>query len=226
MKFLIDNLGRDKVSFARDGFTERTETSQRVSMRSPIGTTQSACRRCLGGGGREGVGHSGRVLLRIWSACSRHQPVVRAVSRSKVEGGVGVDQCRGEKIRRSQDSARDEPRNFHLSVHRRGDCVVSTRALAHPAQQVAWSAPVSREPFWQAAQGTGSRGPAQPRRRRTESTYSWLHHGAVMWVQAPHPRTVDLSVPKFLQSRRVHPRRAPCHASGAGLYARSCPRKR
>ena len=38
MKFLIDNLGRDKVAFARDGFTERAQKSKHVSMRSPMGT--------------------------------------------------------------------------------------------------------------------------------------------------------------------------------------------
>ena len=38
MKFLTDNLGRDKVAFQRDGFAERAQNSQRVSMRSPIGT--------------------------------------------------------------------------------------------------------------------------------------------------------------------------------------------
>ena len=53
----------------------------------------------------------------------------------------------------------------------------------------------------------GSQGKAKPRRRRTESTYSSgsIHHGAVMWVQAPHLRVIDLSVPKFLQSRASHP---------------------
>ena len=38
MKLLIDNLGRDKVAFARDGFTERAQNSQRLSTRSPTGT--------------------------------------------------------------------------------------------------------------------------------------------------------------------------------------------
>ena len=37
MKFLIDNLSRDKVAFARDGFTERVQNGQCVSVRSPVG---------------------------------------------------------------------------------------------------------------------------------------------------------------------------------------------
>ena len=38
VKFLIDNLGRDKVTFARNGVAERAQKSQRVAVRSPIGT--------------------------------------------------------------------------------------------------------------------------------------------------------------------------------------------
>ena len=39
------------------------------------------------------------------------------------------------------------------------------RVASPTAQQVAWGAPVSKNPIWQAAQGTGSQGQAQPRRR-------------------------------------------------------------
>ena len=38
MKFLVDILGRDKVTFARNGLNERAQNSQCVSMRSPVGT--------------------------------------------------------------------------------------------------------------------------------------------------------------------------------------------
>ena len=38
MKFLIDNLGRDKVTFASNGFAERAQNSQLVSVKSPIET--------------------------------------------------------------------------------------------------------------------------------------------------------------------------------------------
>ena len=38
MKLLIDNIGKDKGTFARNGFAERAQNSQRVSVRSPTGT--------------------------------------------------------------------------------------------------------------------------------------------------------------------------------------------
>ena len=65
-----------------------------------------------------------------------------------VEGGAGVALCRGENIRRSQVSARDEPRDLHLSravtglsscMHQRGDCVVPTRP--RPPRSRAFSGP-------------------------------------------------------------------------------------
>ena len=62
---------------------------------------------------------------------------------------------------------------------------------------------MSRDPFWQAAQATGSQGPAQPDR---VNVLLGLLHGAVMWGQAPHPRMIDLSIPKFLGSRVGPPR--------------------
>ena len=37
VKFLIDDFSRDKVAFARDGFIERAQNGQRVSVRSPVG---------------------------------------------------------------------------------------------------------------------------------------------------------------------------------------------
>ena len=43
VKFMIDNLGRDKVTFARNGFAERAQNSQRVSVRSPTGTPHDRC---------------------------------------------------------------------------------------------------------------------------------------------------------------------------------------
>ena len=51
VKFLIDDLSRDKVAFARDGFTESGQNGQRVSVRSPRRSTRSGCRRCSDGGG-------------------------------------------------------------------------------------------------------------------------------------------------------------------------------
>ena len=160
------------------------------------------------------MGHSGRVWPRVWSACSQHQGADR-----DVEGGVGGAQCRGENIRRSQVSARDEPKDLPLSraVTRLSSCACP-RVASLTAQQVAWDAPVSREPLWQAAQGTCSQGPAKPKRKRTELTNSSGSITAVMRVPTPHPRMVHVA---------REPRRSPpAHASEAGLNARSCPRKR
>ena len=57
------------------------------------------------------------------------------------------------------------------SVHR-SVTALWPRVASPKAQQVAWAAPVSKDPGSQAAQGTGSQDPAQPKRKRTESTYS------------------------------------------------------
>ena len=62
----------------------------------------------------------------------------------------------------------DEPRETSLSnvitglgggVDESGDRIVAADGLLQ-AQLVAWAAPVSRDPVWQAAHGTGSQGPA------------------------------------------------------------------
>ena len=39
----MDDLGRDKVTFARNGFAERAQNTQRVPVRSPIGTPHNRC---------------------------------------------------------------------------------------------------------------------------------------------------------------------------------------
>ena len=97
-----------------------------------------------------------------------------------VERCVGVAQGRGEDVSAPQVRARDEARYLHLRgvvallcgrVDERGDGIVTARGLAR-AQQEACAAPVSKTPELQAAQVTGSVGPAQPRRKRTESMYS------------------------------------------------------
>ena len=94
MKFLMDNLGGDKVAFARDRFTERAQNSQRVSMRSPIGTP-------LAEKGEFGL-VSGLRAVSASLLCKRG-------AGRDVEGSEGVAKCRGENIRRSEVSARDEP---------------------------------------------------------------------------------------------------------------------
>ena len=121
MKFLTDNLGRDKVAFARDGFAERAQNSLRVSMRSPTGTPLD-----------RGVGDFlAEERGKVWATVGEFGLVsgLRAVSTSllsvrgadrDVKGGVGVAQGRGESVRRSQVSARNEPRDLHLSRALRG----------------------------------------------------------------------------------------------------------
>ena len=116
----------------RNGFNERAQNSQRVSVRSPTGTPHDR-RRCSGGGGREGVGCNVRVWPRVWSACNQHQPAECAESRSRcVMGGAGVAQSRGENVRRSDHLSRAVTR-LCSCVHQRGDCVVPTRGLTHRA---------------------------------------------------------------------------------------------
>ena len=75
--------------------------------------------------------------------------------------------------------------------------------MASPtAQHVAWAALVSREPFWQ--HGFARSGATEAKADRVNVLLR-LQHGAAMWVQAPHPREIDLSVSKFLQSRASCP---------------------
>ena len=101
------------------------------------------------------MGHNTQVCPRV---------SVRGADRD-VKGCVGVAQGRGEDILRPQVSARVETRDLHLiraitrlssCVYQRGDRVVSARLPRNRLR----------------VQGTGSRGEAQRRRRRTESTYS------------------------------------------------------
>ena len=102
---------------------------------------------------------------------------VRRADRN-VKGSARVAKGGGEDVGGSEVGARNETGNLSpssaiagpsRSMHKCGDRVVAARGFA---QSVAWAAPVSRDPDRQVAQGTGSQGPAQPRRKRTESTFS------------------------------------------------------
>ena len=75
------------------------------------------------------------------------------------------------------------------------------RVASPTAQQVAWAAPVSRDPVQQAAQGTGSQALAD----RVDVLIG-LHHSTVMRVQAPHPRVIDLGIPQVPAAVRGDPR--------------------
>ena len=141
VKFLKDNLSGDKDAFTRDGFAGRGQNCHRVSMRSPTGTPHN---RCVG----DVLAEEGR---KVWAMVGEFGLVsglcavgtsllcVRGADRD-VEGGAGVAQSTGD--RRSHVSARDEPRDLHLSravtglsscVYQGSDCVVSTHGLAHRA---------------------------------------------------------------------------------------------
>ena len=113
---------------------------------------------------------------------------VRGADRD-VEGRERVAEGEGEDVGGSEVGARNEARNLRLcsaitglsrSMHKCGDRVVA----ASKVQQMAWAAPVSRDPDWQAAQGTGSH-----------------QHSSMMRIEAPHPCVISLCVTKFQQSR-------------------------
>ena len=123
------------------------------------------------------------------SCWDRHEPGLGAVWAGLlglrrvdryVQGGVPASKSGGEDVGGPEVGARDEARNLGLSgvvtglsgnMNEGGDRVVATSSLAQGAT-VDWTAPESREPVWQAAQGTGSLCPAHPNRSRTESTFS------------------------------------------------------
>ena len=79
-------------------------------------------------------------------------------------------------------------------MYQRSNRVVAAR----DAQQVAWGAPVSRDPDWQAAQGTGAQGLAQANR---VNVLVRLGHSSMTRVEAPPPCVINLSVTEFQQSR-------------------------
>ena len=132
---------------------------------------------------------------------------VRATDRD-VKGGVGVAQGGREDIRRQQVSARDEPRDLHLSravaglnrcVHQRGDRVVTARSFAHRAAGRVGRARVQGSGL----AGSTRHGFARPSAAQAQAdrvdVLLRFHHGTVMRVEAPRPRVIDLGVPKFLQ---------------------------
>ena len=84
------------------------------------------------------------------------------------------------------------------------------RVASPTAQQVAWAALVSGKQR-KARVGKTQRSPCGggPSRRTPRAP-------------SLHPRVIDLSVPKFLQSRAGTPKSLPSRASEAGLNARSC----
>ena len=108
-KFLIGNLVSDKVTFARNGFAERAQNSQRVTPHD----------RGVGNVLAEEGGEGDFGLVSGLRAVGTSLLSVRGADRD-VKGSVGVAQGRDE----------DNPR------------------VASPtAQQVAWAAPMSRDPF-------------------------------------------------------------------------------
>ena len=82
-----DDFSRGDVAFARDGFTERAQNGQRVSVRSPVGTPHDRdVRHVVTEEGGEVWAISMQVWPHVWSACSRSRPAERAGSRSRCRG--------------------------------------------------------------------------------------------------------------------------------------------
>ena len=95
VKFLIDNLGRDKVTFARNECAETAQNCERVSMRSPTGTPHDR------GAGKVLTEATVREFALVFSlrAVGAGLLGVRGAGRD-VKGCVGVAQNGGKNIRR------------------------------------------------------------------------------------------------------------------------------
>ena len=195
VEFLRDNLGGDKLAFARDRFTERVQNGQRVSVRSPVGGEERGC-----------VGRSRRVRLHAWFVCSQTQPVGRAESRSRCRGRCGGG---GEDVGGSEVSARNEAGNLGLGsavaglsrgVHKCSDRVVAACDFAQSAARGVGGACVQGSRL---AGSTGHKftpsGAAQAQANRVNVLLR-MQHSSIMRVDAPHPCVINLSVTKFQQS--------------------------
>ena len=104
---MIDDLGRDKVTFARNGFAERAQNSRSVSVSSPTGTPHNRGAGNFlseeGGEARAAVGEFG--LESDLRAVKASLLGVRGADRD-VKGSFGVAQGGGEHARGSQVGAR------------------------------------------------------------------------------------------------------------------------
>ena len=203
MKFLVDNLNRDKVTFARNGFAERSQNSQRVSVRSPMGTPHDR------GAGNVLTKEGGKVrakrrefgLVSGLRADMASLLSMRGTDRD-VDGGAGVAQGGGEDVGRSVPRMRPG---------------TSISAVQCP--------PRSRSRGRRLCPGIRSGRQHKARVPLAQADrvdrHLGLHHSTVVRVQAPHPRVIDLGVPEFLRGPLMSPR---ARASVADLDARSCPR--
>ena len=77
--------------------------------------------------------------------------------------------------------------------------VVSTRGLAHRATRRVSRAGVEGAVLAGCTRHGFTRPSAAEAQADRVNALLGLRHGAVMWIQAPHPRVIDPSVPKFLQ---------------------------
>ena len=166
LQALEHHLSRDEIAFARDGFTGRAQNGQSVLVRSPTGAPDD-----------RGVGD---VLSeeggKVWAVVGKFglEPGLRAfwatllsVRRAgrDVQGSARVAKGGGEHVGGPEISARDEAGNLGLS-----GVIAGLGSSANWCGGRVVAGAVSREPVWQATQGTGSLGPAHPRRKRNEST--------------------------------------------------------
>ena len=144
LQSLIHDLSRDDVAFPRDGFAERAQNGQRVSVRSPTCTPDDrGCKKCSDGEKRRCVGRSGQVWLHNWFVCSKTRPAGRA---EQVEMSRAVQELPKAEVRTSA-GLRSVPGTrpgtsvsavLSRGVHNCGDRVVAACGLAQ-SEHVAWA---------------------------------------------------------------------------------------
>ena len=225
-----DNLSGDKVAYARDGFTERAQNDQSVSMRSPVGAPDSRS--------------VGNVLAEkrreVWAVVGKFgfTPGLFAVTASllgvrdadrEVEGGVRVAWGGGKDVGGSGVSARNEAGNPSLcstitglgrSMHKCGDRAVATCGLAQGATGGVGGACLQRSRL---AGGTGHRftgsGAAQAQARRVNVLFGLQHTSMRRHI---HVRSTSAS-PSSSSRASAPPRRSPhARAPEAAPDGRPC----
>ena len=123
-------------TFARDGFNERAQNGQRVSVRSPVGAPDN---RGVGNVLAEKRGEVRAIVSKFGLKPVR--PSLLGVRRANrgVEGGVRIAEGRGEDVSGPEIGARDEAKNLCLDsavaglsrgLHKCSDRVVAAGGLA------------------------------------------------------------------------------------------------
>ena len=167
-----------------------------------------------------------RVIIREFGFVSGLRAVgagVLGVRRADgdVKGSVGVAHGRGENVRRPQVCASSHETRPVRAPAWRPRC---GRAWPHPPCSRSlgpWPCPGIR--FGRLHKARARLNAAQAQADRVDVLLG-LHHCTVVRVQAPHPRVINLGIPKFLQTCAGAPGALRARASEAGPNAHSCPR--